>query len=68
VLTTKAEGFIMRLLYKCGEEFKLKEYPGPDFPRYAILSHTWGSDTEEVTFQDLVNVIGFALLLVEWRL
>jgi hypothetical protein len=43
----------MRLLYKCGEEFKLKEYLAPDIPRYAILSHTWGSDNEEVTFQDL---------------
>jgi len=43
----------MQLLYKCGEEFKLKEYPGPDIPRYAILSHTWGSDNEEVTFRDL---------------
>ncbi|KAH8693449.1 hypothetical protein GQ44DRAFT_635100, partial [Phaeosphaeriaceae sp. PMI808] len=23
--------------------------------RYAILSHTWGADTEEVTFDDLTN-------------
>jgi hypothetical protein len=48
----------MRLLYKYGEEFKLKEYPGPDIPRYAILSHTWGSDNEEVTFQDLLDGTG----------
>jgi hypothetical protein len=27
---------------------------------YAILSHTWGPDTEEVTFQDLVNGVGQA--------
>ncbi|KAG8168558.1 hypothetical protein KVR01_001307 [Diaporthe batatas] len=48
----------MRLLYKYREEFKLKEYPGPDIPRYAILSHTWGSDNEEVTFQDLLDGTG----------
>ncbi|KAN0073072.1 HET domain containing protein [Elaphomyces granulatus] len=24
-----------------------------DIPRYAILSHTWGPDTEEVNFQDM---------------
>jgi Heterokaryon incompatibility protein (HET) len=24
-----------------------------DIPRYAILSHTWGSDEDEVTFNDL---------------
>ena len=45
----------MRLLYKCGGEFKLKEYPGYDIPEYAILLHTWGFDTKEITFQDLVN-------------
>jgi len=25
---------------------------------YMILSHTWGADTEEVTFEDLTNGIG----------
>ena len=25
---------------------------------YTILSHTWGSDTEELTFHDLKNGIG----------
>ncbi|KAK3339787.1 heterokaryon incompatibility protein-domain-containing protein [Lasiosphaeria hispida] len=29
-----------------------------DFPQYAILSHTWGADTEEVTFDDMVNGTG----------
>lgn len=24
-------------------------------PPYAILSHTWGADAEEVTFNDLIN-------------
>jgi hypothetical protein len=29
-----------------------------DFPPYAILSHTWGEDDEEVTFQDLTQGVG----------
>ena len=47
----------MRLL-KCNSacEFNLtKDFVGDDIPRYAILSHTWGADTEEVTFQDLIS-------------
>lgn len=27
-------------------------------PKYAILSHTWGTDLDEVTFEDLENGIG----------
>ncbi|KAF2184205.1 hypothetical protein K469DRAFT_580927 [Zopfia rhizophila CBS 207.26] len=27
---------------------------------YAILSHTWGADAEEVTFEDLANSVGKA--------
>jgi hypothetical protein len=27
-------------------------------PRYAILSHTWGRDTEEVSFRDLMDGTG----------
>lgn len=34
----------MRPSYKFGEDFKLKEYSGPDVPKYTILLHTWGSD------------------------
>ncbi|KAK1238238.1 hypothetical protein MKX08_002817 [Trichoderma sp. CBMAI-0020] len=30
----------------------------PDKPRYAILSHTWGPEAEEVTFRDLVDGTG----------
>jgi heterokaryon incompatibility protein (HET) len=26
-----------------------------DLPRYAILSHTWGPDTEEVSFKDMMD-------------
>jgi hypothetical protein len=29
-----------------------------NIPRYAILSHTWGPDTEEVTFKELVEGTG----------
>jgi ankyrin repeat protein len=36
--------------------FSLVEYLGSDgIPAYAILSHTWGSDHEEVTFGDLAD-------------
>ncbi|KIW10231.1 hypothetical protein PV08_11192 [Exophiala spinifera] len=31
----------------------LTEYQENELPRYAILSHTWGSDEDEVTFNDL---------------
>lgn len=44
----------MRLLQlEHNGEFSLTEYVGKDVPPYAILSHTWGSDDEEVTFRDL---------------
>lgn len=45
----------MRLLeYNNAGVFTLtKDFIGDDIPPYAILSHTWGADTEEVTFQDL---------------
>ncbi|KAI1325837.1 vegetative incompatibility protein HET-E-1 [Xylariaceae sp. FL0255] len=29
-----------------------------DLPRYAILSHTWGPNSQEVTFRDIANGIG----------
>ncbi|KAH8653272.1 heterokaryon incompatibility protein-domain-containing protein [Tricladium varicosporioides] len=35
-----------------------KEFIGNNIPEYAILSHTWGEDTEEVTFQDLKDGTG----------
>jgi ankyrin repeat protein len=43
------------LQLKDNDEFSLVEYIGNNIPRYAILSHTWGPDNEEVTFQDLKN-------------
>jgi hypothetical protein len=39
-------------------EFSLVEYVGKNIPQYAILSHTWGADHEEVTFRDLTEGTG----------
>jgi len=39
-------------------EFSLVEYFGKNIPQYAILSHTWGADDEEVTFRDLTEGMG----------
>jgi hypothetical protein len=39
-------------------EFRLAEFVGDNIPPYAILSHTWGADGEEVTFKDLVDRTG----------
>ncbi|TFK55908.1 HET-domain-containing protein, partial [Heliocybe sulcata] len=37
----------------------LTEHRDPqNIPHYAILSHTWGNDDEEVTFQDILNANG----------
>ena len=55
-----ASAFTKRLL-ECNSngEFSLtKDFVGDDVPRYAILSHTWGADTEEVTFKDLIYGAG----------
>ena len=49
----------MRLLQlQNNYEFSLTEHIGNDIPPYAILSHTWGADDEEVTFRDLVDGTG----------
>lgn len=49
----------MRLLQlRDGGEFSLVEYIGKEIPQYAILSHTWGVDHEEVSFRDLMNGTG----------
>jgi hypothetical protein len=42
----------MRLLNV--DTFKLEEFFSSP-PRYAILSHTWGSDSEEVSFRDVLD-------------
>jgi len=49
----------MRLLeLKAHGEFSLTEFVGDSIPPYAILSHTWGADGEEVTFKDLADRTG----------
>ncbi|ERF75779.1 Vegetative incompatibility protein HET-E-1 [Endocarpon pusillum Z07020] len=51
----------MRLLQRSNTgEFSFSEkFVGKDtIPPYAILSHTWGADAEEVTFEDLTKGIG----------
>ncbi|KAH8661592.1 hypothetical protein BGZ60DRAFT_491655 [Tricladium varicosporioides] len=51
----------MRLLLhsETGKFTFTKEFVGNDqIPPYAILSHTWGPDNEEVTFDDIVNGTG----------
>ncbi|KAF2624043.1 HET-domain-containing protein [Macroventuria anomochaeta] len=51
----------MRLLY-CGEDGELSvtaDVVDEDaIPRYAILSHTWGAEAEEVTFEDIARKAG----------
>ena len=49
----------MRLL-KIGSrgELSLTKNFIKDIPRYAVLSHTWGADDHEVTFNDLENGFG----------
>lgn len=49
----------MRLLQlDSNEELVLTKNLEENIPCYAILSHTWGSDEEEVTLQDLKNGTG----------
>jgi ankyrin repeat protein len=46
----------MRFLQLKGDDtFSLVEYFGKDLPPYAILSHTWGADHEEVSLKDLIE-------------
>ena len=46
----------MRLLQnKEDGELTIVSFDDDAIPPYAILSHTWGADTEEVTFADLVK-------------
>ncbi|KAI4618937.1 hypothetical protein J4E83_005888 [Alternaria metachromatica] len=42
----------MRLLHASGDDFELVEFVRYT-PTYAILSHTWGADEDEVTFKDI---------------
>lgn len=35
--------------------FKLKQFPSSESVEYAVLSHTWEGDNDEVTFQELAD-------------
>jgi hypothetical protein len=49
----------MRLLELTGSgEFSLTKDYIEKIPRYAILSHTWGEDDEEITFDDFITGAG----------
>jgi hypothetical protein len=50
----------MRLLRRLpdSDDFILEEYVGSSIPPYAILSHTWGLDNDEVTFKDVTKSRG----------
>lgn len=46
----------MRLLQlQDDDEFQLVEFGGDFIPPYAILSHTWGADHDEVSFEDILT-------------
>jgi hypothetical protein len=48
----------MRLLECNNGKLSLTRDFSDHVPQYAILSHTWGADTEEVTFKDLIDNTG----------
>jgi len=49
----------MRLLSANSDgSFSLASFFGKPSPSYAILSHTWEADDQEVTFHDLTNALG----------
>jgi hypothetical protein len=49
----------MRLLkINHDDNFSLTSFGPRDIPRYAVLSHTWGTDSEELTFQDMTAGTG----------
>jgi hypothetical protein len=49
----------MRLLERNNDgEFSLTKNFSSHIPKYATLSHTWGADTEEVSFRDLIDGTG----------
>jgi hypothetical protein len=46
----------MRLLkLLTGDKLKITEFSPPNVPSYAILSHTWAHDDEEVILKDVLN-------------
>ncbi|KAF2823744.1 hypothetical protein CC86DRAFT_354984 [Ophiobolus disseminans] len=45
--------------------FSLVNVEKEDVPRYAILSHTWGPDKDELTFQEVVKAAGVYHIVVD---
>ncbi|KAF2628424.1 hypothetical protein BU25DRAFT_35405 [Macroventuria anomochaeta] len=43
---------------KADGSFSLARYESTSIPPYAILSHTWGNDEDEVTYDDMRNKTG----------
>jgi len=48
------------LQYGENGDLTITSFNDNELPPYAILSHTWGADKEEVTFADIVNSVGKA--------
>ncbi|KAI4947422.1 hypothetical protein J4E91_006776 [Alternaria rosae] len=48
----------MRLLHLVNGHLSLDEFYGKEIPPYGILSHTWGSDADEVTLKDITDGTG----------
>jgi hypothetical protein len=56
----------MRLLKaNADDSLSLITFLSRKVPSYAILSHTWETDNQEVTFQDLMNNVGYVRLATE---
>jgi hypothetical protein len=53
------DSLLMRLLQlKDDGEFTVAEFVGKNIPPYAVLSHTWGLNSEEVSLKDLIDGTG----------
>jgi hypothetical protein len=48
----------MQLFACCNGKFSLTKDLVRDIPPYAILSHIWGTDDEEVKYTDMANGTG----------
>jgi hypothetical protein len=53
-LVNTIDGMLL-LSLESDESFSPSFFDGDDIPPYAILFHTWGSDSEEITFQNVEN-------------
>jgi hypothetical protein len=59
ILNLAANVITMRLLEDRGDcNLSLVEYTDVHIPPYAILSHTWGADSDEVSFKDIMKGTG----------